>query len=102
MVRQLIVHDKQFRFCIFMCQNLWNQKTGHQIAQTVEYLIWWALQQLVYHHGHIWDIEQLKEVVQTCWEQIGQDIIDRAIGQFHKWLSLVVTTTEGHIEQRFD
>ena len=25
------------------------------------------------------DVEHLKEVVQTCWEQIGQDVIDRAI-----------------------
>jgi len=24
----------------------------------------------------------MKEVLQTCWEQIGQDVIDRAIGQF--------------------
>jgi len=23
---------------------------------------------------------KLKEVLQTCWEQIGQDVIDRAIG----------------------
>ena len=34
MVRQLIVHDKQLRFCISMCQNLWNQKIGHRIVQT--------------------------------------------------------------------
>ena len=30
------------------------------------------------------DVEYLKEVLQTCWEQIGQDVIDRAIGQFRK------------------
>ena len=28
------------------------------------------------------DVELLKEVVQTYWEQIGQDVIDRAIGLF--------------------
>ena len=28
------------------------------------------------------DGEQLKEVVQTYWGQIGQEVIDRAIGQF--------------------
>jgi len=33
MVRQLIVQNKQLCFCIFKCQNLWNQKIGHQIAQ---------------------------------------------------------------------
>jgi len=48
------------------------------------------------------DVEQLKEVLQTCWEQIGQDVIDSAIGQFRKRLSLVVATGGGHIEHRFD
>jgi len=48
------------------------------------------------------DVEHVKEVVQTCWQQIGQDVIDRAIGQFRKRLSLVVATGGGHIEHRFD
>jgi len=48
------------------------------------------------------DVEHLQEVLQTCWEQIGQDVIDRAIGQFRKRLSLVVATGGGHIEHRFD
>jgi len=48
---------------------------------------WRALQQLVYCNRRIRDVEQLKEVVQTCWEQIGQDVIDRAIGQSRKRLS---------------
>jgi len=48
------------------------------------------------------DVEHLKEVVQTSWAQIGQDVIDRAIGQFRKRLSLVVATGGGHIEHRFD
>jgi len=68
----------------------------------VDYSIWGALQQLVYRRRRIRDVEHLKEVVQTCWEQIGQDVIDRAIGQFHKRLSLVVATGGGHIEHRFD
>jgi len=47
------------------------------------------------------DVEHLREVVQTCCEQIGQDVIDRAIGQFRKRLSLIATSG-GHIEHRFD
>jgi len=59
----------------------------------VDYLIWAAFQQLVHHHRcRIRDAEHLKEVLQTCWEQIAQDVIDRAIGQFCKQLSLVVAT----------
>jgi len=55
-----------------------------------------------YRRRRIRDVEHLEEVVQTCWEQIGQDVIDRAIGQFRKRLSLVVATGGGRIEHRFD
>jgi len=34
----------------------------------VDYSIWGALQQLVYRCRCIRDVEQLKEVLQTCWE----------------------------------
>jgi len=71
-------------------------------SNPVDYSIRGALQQLVYRRRRIRDVEHLKEVVQTCWEQIGQDVIDRAIGQFRKRLSLVVATGGGHIEHRFD
>jgi len=46
----------------------------------VDYAIWGVLQQLVYRRRRIRDVEHLKEVVQTCWEQIGQDVVDRAVG----------------------
>jgi len=36
------------------------------------------------------------------WKQIGQDVINRAIGQFCKRLSLAVSTGGGQIEHRFD
>jgi len=63
---------------------------------------WGALQQLVYCLRHIQDVEHLKEVLQTCWEQIGQDVINRAIGQFRKRLSLIVATGGGHVKHRFN
>jgi len=47
-------------------------------------------------------VEHLKEVLQTCWQQIGRDVIDRAIVQLRKRLSLAVATGGGHIERRFD
>jgi len=104
MVLQLIVHDKQLRSCISMCQNLWNQKIGHRIVQTKTQ---WSIRSGEHSNSLfivavIRDIELLKEVLQTCWEQIGQDVIDPAIGQFRKRLSFVVATGGGHIEHRFD
>jgi len=68
----------------------------------VDYSIWETLQQLVYRRRRIRNVQHLKEFLQTCWEQIGQDVIDCAIGQFRKRLSLVVATGGGHIEHRFD
>ena len=68
----------------------------------VDYSIWGAFQQLVYRRRrHIQDVEHLKQVLQTCWEQTGQDVNDRAIAVLQT-LSLVVATGGGHIEQRFD
>jgi len=67
----------------------------------VDYSIWGALQQLVYRHRRTRDVEHLKEVLQTCWEQIAQDVIDRTIGQIHKRLSLIVATDAGHNSTSF-
>ena len=61
-----------------------------------DYSIWGALQQLVDRRRRIRDVEHLKEFLQTCWEQIGQDVIDRAIGKFLRRLSLVVAAGGGH------
>ena len=55
----------------------------------MDYSMWGALQQLVYHRRRIRDVEH-------------QDVIDRTMGQFRKRLSLVVATGGGHIEYRFD
>ena len=68
----------------------------------VVYSIWGALQQLVCRRRRIRDVELLKEVLQTYWEQTGQNVMNRVTGQFRKWLSLAVTTGGGHIEHRFD
>jgi len=57
----------------------------------VDYSFWGALQQLVYRR-RFRDVEHLEEVLQTCWGQIGQDVIDSATEQFRKRLSLVVAT----------
>ena len=68
----------------------------------VDYSIWGALQQVVYHRRRIRDVVHLKEVVQTCWQQIGQNVINHAVGQFHKRLWLVDATGGGHTEHCFD
>ena len=67
----------------------------------VDYSIWGMLQQLVYRQ-RIRDIEHLKEVLTACWDEISEDTINGAIGQFRKRLSLVIAANGGHIEHHFD
>jgi len=78
----------------------WPPNSTH--LNPMNYSIWGALQQLVYRRRRIRDVEHLKEVLQTCWEQTGQDVIDCTIGQFCKRLLFVVATGGGHTEHRFD
>jgi len=63
-------------------ENRWEALLNRPHLNPVDYSIWRALTQLVYCRRHMRDVGHLKEVLQTCWEQIGQDVIDRAIGQF--------------------
>ena len=77
-------------------------RTADNIAKVEELIsIWGMLQQLVYRQ-RIRDIEHLKEVLTACWDEISEDTINRAIGQFRKRLSLVIAANGGHIEHHFD
>ena len=66
----------------------------------VDYSIWGALQQLVYRQK-IEDTDYLKQVLNSCWDMISQELINGAIDQWSKRLSLVVRFRGGHIEHRF-
>jgi len=55
----------------------------------IDYSIWGALQQLVYRKK-ICDLDHLKQVLTSCWEQIRQDFIDKAIDQWLIRISLVM------------
>jgi len=81
--------------------DLKNDGSEYPDLNSVDYSIWGAFQQLVYRR-RFRDVAHLEEVLQTCWEQIGQDVIDSATGQFRKRLSLVVATSGGHNEHHFD
>ena len=59
------------------------------------------LQQIVCWQ-RIRDIEHLEKVLTACWEEISQDTINRAIGQFRKRLSLVIAANGERIEHHSD
>jgi len=66
----------------------------------VDYSIWGALQQLVYRQK-IEDVDHLKQVLNSCWDMISQELIDGAIEQWSKRLSSVIRSRGGHFEHRF-
>ena len=66
-----------------------------------DYAIWGALQQHVYRQKNR-DLDHLKEVLTSCWKQIGQNSIDRAIDQWLKNILLVIRAQGGHTEHRLN
>jgi len=59
-----------------------------------------SLQQLVYRQKNE-DVDHLKQVLNSCWDMISQELVDGAIKQWSKRLSSVVCSRLGHIEHRF-
>jgi len=55
-------------------ENGWGAPPNSPDLNPVDYSIWRARQQLVYHRRRIQDIEHLKEVRQTCCEKNDQDL----------------------------
>ena len=66
----------------------------------VDYSTWGALQQLVYRQKIV-DVDNLKQVLNSSWDMISQELIDGAIEQWSKRLSSVVRARGGHIEHHF-
>jgi len=99
-----MVHDKLSTFCVLMYPPSLNLKTvlhNSLYLNRVDYSIWGAVQKLVYRQ-QVRDIEHLKDVLVTSWEQISQACIDRAIGQFRKRLASIIAAKGGHVEHFFD
>ena len=63
----------------------------------VDYSIWGTVQQLVYRQK-IEGVDHLKQVVNSCWDMISQELIDGAIEQWSRRLLSVVHSRAG---QRF-
>lgn len=66
----------------------------------VDYAIWGALQERVYHH-QIRDLNHLREVITAEWGRISQRFIIRSIDQWRRRLECVVAQNGGHIEHFF-
>jgi len=68
----------------------------------VNYAVWRALQQAVYRYlNPIVSLNDLKDRVRTCWDQLNQELVSKAIDQWRPRLQAVVHVHGGHIELDF-
>ena len=67
----------------------------------LDYSIWGSLRQLVYRLK-IRNVEHLKQVLVSCWEQISDDLSDQAVGQFWERLASVTAVSSKRVEHCFD
>ena len=47
----------------------------------------------------VFSLDDLKDRVRTCWENLNQKIIDKSIDHWPDNLTAVVRLNDGHIEQ---
>jgi len=77
--------------------NIWPPNTAD--LNPLDYIVWAAIQQLVCCQK-VQDIEHLKEVLRSCWDMISHDLIDSAIDQWSKRITMVTQTQDSHIDHR--
>jgi len=62
----------------------------------MDYSIWGPLQQLVYRQK-IDKVDHLKQVLNSCWDMISEELIDGPIERRSKRLSFIIRSHGGHI-----
>jgi len=64
----------------------------------VDYAVWGALKQRVYHGRKFKTVEELKQTIVTEWKNLSQRFIDSCINEWRRRLECVVKNGGGHIE----
>ena len=64
----------------------------------VDYAVWGILQERVYKHHRITDVEELRQRVEEEWDHLDQEVIDNAISEWRKRLTACVAASGGHFE----
>jgi len=64
----------------------------------VDYAIWSALQQRVYHQRQFKTVEELKRAIVIEWQKLSQRFIDNIINKWCLRLEAVIKNGGGHIE----
>jgi len=61
----------------------------------VDYAIWGALQQRVYHQRQFKAVEELKRAIATEWQKLSQRFIDNSINEWCRRLEAVIKNGGG-------
>ena len=64
----------------------------------MDYAVWGALQQKVYHNQKFTTVNQLKQATVEEWNKLSQRFIDRRIDEWRRRLTNVVQQQGGHSE----
>ena len=64
----------------------------------VDYAIWGALQQRVYHERQFKTVEELKRAIVTEWQKLSQRFIGNIINEWRQRLEAVIKNGGEHIE----
>jgi len=80
----------------FIESNMWPPNSPD--LNPVDYAVWGALQEMVYHRKTFTSVQELKRAIVTAWQQLSQAFLDRSIGEWRRRLENVVQCNGGHIE----
>jgi len=80
----------------FIESHMW-PPNSHDI-NPVDYAIWGALQQRVYHQRQFKTVEELQRAIVTEWQKLSQHFIDYSINEWRRRLKAVIKNVGGHIE----
>ena len=64
----------------------------------MDYAVWGALQQQVYHNRKFTTVDQPKQAIVEEWNKLSQRFIDRSIDEWRRRLTNVVQQQGGQIE----
>ena len=67
----------------------------------VDFAVWGALQQMVYHQQRYDSVDELKRAIVKAWDKLSQAFLDRSIGEWRRRFAAMVQQNGGHIEHKF-
>jgi len=60
--------------------------------------VWGILQERVYKHHRIRDVEELRQRVEEEWDRLDQEVSDNANSKWRKQLTACIAADGGHFE----